>query len=447
MGKTALLHGVRRKLALLLDPDDARVQKPDPPPQIERRNDDKPDFDAQVNELLRRSGRPELLAGRISLINLREIEETFGPSWKRIADRAERIARATIERHLMPGDIYTGVDSLSFVVVFCSLSESAANAKCLLIADRIRKTLLGDQGAEKFAVRASVGTIEEGFRLAETRSHGPLSQDSPSHAESGFAGREPPKSGPPIDGSCPPPDERFWYRPIWHQARNVVSAYLCTERPCASADEEDHGAAAPDANLLYRRDEAARDRVLDDLDELRRSGQKCLFVLQVHFETLASAARRQAYAGALARRLQESAATLLVIAIKGAPVGIPQSRLVDIIATLRPYSRGVLLRLPIDATEMGNLRGCGLTAVGCDIGDCSNPEYTVFQHMNRFSRAAEVAGLSTYLLGANTRSIVAAAVGAGFRYVGGDAVAGPVDRPDQLLEFRLADLYRPFLQA
>jgi hypothetical protein len=446
MGKTGVLYGFRRKLALLLDPEDARPRKTEPPPRVERRDDEKPDFDTQVNELLHRSGRPELLAGRISLINLREIEETFGPSWKRIADRAERIARATIERHLMPGDIYTGVDGLSFIIVFCSLSESAANAKCALIADRIRKTLLGDQGAEQFAVKASVVAIDASFRLAEAGSLAELSKAAAAHAESGPADRECPETRAPASAETQSrPDDRFWYRPIWHQARNVVSAYLCADRPLAGGQSEE--ATSSDPDFIHRRDEAARDRVLEDLDGLRRSGRRFLLVAQVHFETLASAGRRRGYAAVLAGRVDENAAKLLVVEILDAPVGVPQSRLVEIIATLRPFFRGVLVRLPTDSTDMSNLRGCGLTAVGCEIGDCRGSEHAVLQQMNRFSRAAEVSGLSTYLLGAHTRSVVAAAVGAGFRYVGGDAVAEPVDRPDQLIEFQLADLYRPFLQA
>jgi hypothetical protein len=439
MGKTGVLYGFRRKLALLLNPEDAPPHRAEPPPRVERRDDNKPDFDTQVNHLLRRSGRPDLLSGRISLINLRGIEETFGPSWQRIADRAERIARAAIERHLLRGDIYTAVDGLSFIIVFCSLSETAANAKCLLIADRIRKTLLGDQGAEQFAVKASVTAIDGGFRLAEACSLDELSKAAAAHVGSGLTDRAPSAE------TQSAPDDRFWYQPIWHQARNVVSAYLCIDRPVARGEGEE--AASSDADFIYQGDEAARDRVLEDLDGLRRSGRKFLLVVQVHFETLASAGRRRGYAGVLAGRVDENAAKLLVVEILDSPVGVPQSRLVEIIATLRPYFRGFLVRLPIDTSDMSNLRGCGLTAVGCEIGDCRGSEHAVLQQMNRFSRAAEVSGLSTYLLGADTRSVVAAAVGAGFRYVGGDAVAEPVDRPDQLVEFQLADLYRPFLRA
>jgi hypothetical protein len=51
--------------------------------------------------------------------------------------------------------------------------------------------------------------------------------------------------------------------------------------------------------------------------------------------------------------------------------------------------------------------------------------------------------LPSYLHGANSLSMVTAALGAGFAYIDGDAVAKLIDHPRGLVDFRLADLYRP----
>ncbi len=66
--------------------------------------------------------------------------------------------------------------------------------------------------------------------------------------------------------------------------------------------------------------------------------------------------------------------------------------------------------------------------------------------MRRLSRsppAAEKAGEVTLLHGAQSRSLVAAAVGAGFHYVDGDGVAATLNRPERIVPFQLADLYAP----
>jgi hypothetical protein len=61
--------------------------------------------------------------------------------------------------------------------------------------------------------------------------------------------------------------------------------------------------------------------------------------------------------------------------------------------------------------------------------------------MNRFARAAERVSMPRYVHGAHTLSLVTAALGAGFNYIDGDAVAKLVDHPRHVAEFRLADLY------
>jgi hypothetical protein len=68
----------------------------------------------------------------------------------------------------------------------------------------------------------------------------------------------------------------------------------------------------------------------------------------------------------------------------------------------------------------------------------------LMQQMNRFARAAsDKTGLPTSLHGASSLSLVTAALGAGFTYIDGDAVAKLIDDPRGLVDFRLADLYRP----
>ena len=68
----------------------------------------------------------------------------------------------------------------------------------------------------------------------------------------------------------------------------------------------------------------------------------------------------------------------------------------------------------------------------------------VMQQLNRFARAvADKTGLPSYLHGAGSLSLVTAALGAGFAYIDGDAVAKLIDHPRGLVDFHVADLYRP----
>jgi hypothetical protein len=66
--------------------------------------------------------------------------------------------------------------------------------------------------------------------------------------------------------------------------------------------------------------------------------------------------------------------------------------------------------------------------------------------MGRFSRTAEKAGLMTFIHGTGSVSLMAAAVGAGFRFVDGAKVTRLVDRPGRIIPFKLKDVYHAMIR-
>src|SRR5260370_12687466 len=90
-------------------------------------------FVDQIRRMLQRA--PWLHASRLNIIGLKHVKERLGPSWRHVADRADRIARNVIERHLGPGDIYATSGNDSYITVFARLSELEARVKCYLIGN------------------------------------------------------------------------------------------------------------------------------------------------------------------------------------------------------------------------------------------------------------------------------------------------------------------------
>ena len=91
-------------------------------------------FVDQIRRMLERA--PSLHASRLNIIGLKHVKERLGSSWRHVADRANRIARNVIERHLGPGDIYATSGDDSYITVFARLSELEARVKCYLIGNR-----------------------------------------------------------------------------------------------------------------------------------------------------------------------------------------------------------------------------------------------------------------------------------------------------------------------
>jgi hypothetical protein len=465
MAKPGLFKRIRRSLAYIISPEDEPEplpvkRKPRPAAAARPQPGAADGFDEQLAKLLSQSGRKSLISGRINLIGLGKIKQRFGDSWPHVAGRADRIARNTIERYLVQGDIYGSVrGGIAYVVVFARLSEDEAKIKCALIGNEIAKALLGEQGTDMLEIKTAAEQIDGSFKLEDA--HVDLEEASPDSEstsdllefadvdEQSAAAQQASPAEPAVRES--PRDQplanlRFLYRPIWDQTKNVVSAYLCVSQ-APSADGSSlwwEGAAVTQGNPEERArlDEIVLKHTLDDLDDLVREKRSVLLVLPMHFESVASANRRRNYAEILQRRISDATRKLFLIEIEGTPLGVPQPRLLEIVAPLRPHCRSILLRLPPETIDFTNVKGTGVTAAGCDITYHPGPEFLLMQHMNRFARtASEKASLSTYVLGAHSMSLVAAALGAGFQCIGGDTIAKPVNHPRGLVEFSLADLY------
>ncbi len=116
----------------------------------------------------------------------------------------------------------------------------------------------------------------------------------------------------------------------------------------------------------------------------------------------------------------------LMIEIVGVPDGIQKSRIMDIAAPFRVHCRGVALQMPMESFDFTQLAGAGVAAIGTDLSYVAKAEFIQMQQLSRFQRAAEKVGVVTFVHGARTLSLVAAALGAGFHFIDGDAVAESV---------------------
>lgn len=409
------------------------------------------DFERGLRGLIASERTNALQAGRVSVIGLDKVKERFGKSWSRLAERAGRITRNTVERYLLPGDIFTVFQETNYVIVFAQLDAECARMKCTLIADEITKALLGDEGSDLISVETSLAELdardEAGAEtwLARLLAGAALKPAAPeAEADQGKIA-----SGPRLARRDALEGLHYTFRPMWDTTHDVLSLYNCI---AALPTTDEHGYAEAELALgeaddVTRLDEAIQACVLGELSRIAREGGKLLLGLPVHFDTLAAAARRRRYLDTLSHSLTLQQAKQLVIEILDVPDGVPQSRMMELTTPMRPLCRGLVARVRIDAADLTALRGTGIIAAGCRIPSGLAPELVLMQHMNRFNRAAEKATLPTYARGLRSLSLAAAAVGAGFRYIDGDGVAKLVEHPGRVVGFNLLDVYRPVLRS
>lgn len=457
MAEIGVVTRVRRSLADLFAPKSERTgsllgERPTGPrPEVHPASDraDR-DFLQQLRGIVTQNGG-KVQAGRINVIGLDGLKERLGKRWLDLADRVHALARSAIERYLQPGDIYLARGD-NFIIAFASPDLAQAQIKCRMIAQLIEETLLGDGSNDILSVATAVATLDGDIVLEDMPS---LADMIAAEAHRPLAGNVEMLEAVPALEAPPQPsraaaravgrsnqlDYEIFWRPVWDPIRNVVPIYQAE-----LSESHVPGLLAPlsfDENEIECRDIALRESATAAVNALARDGQVLLLVLTVEFETLAKLARRYRYIKALAESVTAEARKFLIISLTGVPQGVPGSRLGEITSALRPYCNRVSVQLPLETSDFSNLRHTHIFAVGTDITNCPQSETVLFMQLEQFARGAERAGaMIRFIRGVRSVTVATAALGGGFTYLSGNAIAPSAKQIAGARSLTLEDLYR-----
>ena len=130
----------------------------------------------------------------------------------------------------------------------------------------------------------------------------------------------------------------------------------------------------------------------------------------------------------------------LFVEIADVPVALPHVRLTEIIAQLKPFVRGVLVRAPPGPLDITRWDRCG--AVGMiAILDPSKAEREQIELIRRFAADTGKMGIIASLYGVRSRSVTLAAWAEGVRLLAGDYVAQKYGDAVIARRFAAEDLY------
>jgi hypothetical protein len=414
------------------------------------------DFESHLREMLRRSPGSQPLAGRINFIGLTKIREKLGDRWPQIARLADDVTRKAIERRLTNVDVYTRYKEHHYLIIFAQLSKEQAQLKCALIAEEITKRLLGeDITPDLLEVKTMVSPVGGEIGFEDVPSIEVLAVKLSGSEDATDSGKTAANSGA-ADG-----DDTWWedgnsagadplagiqlvYRPMWDVKRNAVTTYLCVPArpgPVGRLLVGESELPTLDVAAVHRLDSLVQRRVISDLRKLVAANQRMLLCLPVHFETLASHARRAEYIALCQRGIPPQGVKQLAFEVTGVPAGIAPSRLLDFSVALRRFGRGLLMRTTVDQIQFRPPNEWGVAGVGFESTLGGTPESRQIQDMERFAAAAKKAGLVAYVHGLRSISLTTAAVGAGFDFVAGDIVKSVVERPSSAYSFEMSDLF------
>lgn len=400
-------------------------------------------------------------AGKLHLLDLIQIKTRLGEKWLRMAGHVERFFETAIRRSMGPGDSYSRLDELSYLVLFRALSPEEAQVKCQAISEEICQRLFGEQGIQ-VTLRNLVAHVD----IAALPPDVPAQKVLDAHMER--VGKVMIVSRDNVDriktvspnlslrvssrstfGRVSAEEIDYLYRPVWDTAKQVVVTYLCqpSTQPSAVPD-------APPMDFWTgegEQDQAALDKLI--LDEctartirLHAEGHRVLIALPVSFATLSRSRVWSVYAETFRRNPKEVLRDLACV-VTGIDAGVPHIRLGQELPKLANFARHIFCVVADDGSgTIHRFAGTGARAVGISI-DPADTEIRSIERLKKLGRDASDAGVDAFALGLPSTSLTINAMGAGIRYLEGAAVRPPVADPCLAFAQSVEYLYQSKLAA
>jgi hypothetical protein len=380
---------------------------------------------------------------QVGRLSLKAVRTRLGAAWPHYQQTVHDVTRRAITRHVGGGAAFVPLDADQYFLVLPAGSgvlDLAARMK--LAAAEISRLLFGDEGsADLLDVTTST--------IAGTGSGDPdpAQPAPPSAAEPGAAAaKAEARANPWATDGDPLAQVGAVYRPMWDARRQVIRTYICVPAMRQASGRLLVGESGiprmGEAEIVQRLDEMIAYKVLTDLRSLMLEEKWLMLGVPVHFETLGTWARRQAYFKPF-EALPQAARAMLLFELIGAPDGVPQGRLLELSSSLRRLGRGVFLRAPLVCTTFRSPAETGLIGIGSDLSEAAGSEGTIMRAMDHFNEAAQKVGFRTYVHGARSTSLAIAAVASGYNFIDGDAVSTVMGAPDRSKQFELVDLFAP----
>jgi len=366
------------------------------------------------------------------LISLDAIRQEAGTRWQNLRNAAYAWLEALLRLRLAPTDFFLPVDEVSYLVSMPKSTEEDARVSCLRILFELHSSLIGpcSMSQLRIADACNVGgdvlelTPIAGRQLAGLAERaqiinllvvkGDEAADAVLHA-------------PPQIPLPEREDAGHEFVPVWDVFKEVIWAYRC-EPVVPSSDTTIEPPHVPAERVL-----ATLRRSASALEEHFVRDERFLVIVPIPYATLAAPVSRMELVSAC-RQLSCNLRPYLVFKIAQMPVGVPHSRLVDLVGSFRSFCRSVVAQTRADMLEQSLYEGAGLASLGFSLARMKTE--IPRREMQRLSALGRRLGIGTFLDGVGTADELGAAIDAGVQWLSGPAIAPALPEPKPMSRLR-----------
>ncbi|HYD27582.1 hypothetical protein [Brevundimonas sp.] len=410
-----------------------------------------------IGDLLRHAGASGAAErGQVHIVSVAPIREAVGERWGRHEPLVEDFVIRSFRRSARDDDFIVRVNEADFILIQPSREPMAALSRASQLMRETLSYFLGVVKAEHIhisivdrfdgqgvdATRVGEGELA---KAALERSVDLSSSEDGSAPWEKFGVSRPPRKVVSIrlsDGADL--QAVFFLDPVWNIAQGAVVSFVA--RTVAVQ-------AGPDGQLMpiaqgsmtpksYASLAAKRLRFVRELAGDSAGATPGIAVhVPLSFNCLSHSGSRMNVLAELKKMAAAEWKSRLFVEVTDVPIALPHVRLTEIIAQLRPFVRGVLVRLPEGPVDLLRWDRCGAIGMIATV-DPAQTERAMIARIGKFAEDTARIGVIASLYGVRTRSLTLAAWAAGVRLLSGDYVAEKYGDAVTAQRFVAEDLYR-----
>lgn len=404
------------------------------------------DVNPELEPALRRlfADRDPIQAGSVHLLELDSLRDRLGPRWSSIAERVHQLTAKLLKQQLQPSEAWFRRDDSTYVVVFATLGREQARLVCAKVVEELQCLLLGSADTGSITVHSAMQAAGADIAFVPARLKDMLDEAAaraghqasatPAGANGDFKFKSDDPAGP----------VEVRYLPFWDVQQQVLSVYTarsCRQRPgrgplwgydCLDDPTDPQQILGMDIQIL-------RD-ALDVAVELYENRFRFFLSVPVNFESLAVSNRRREMVAVL-RTIPAHMLPFMTYHLVGAPTGVPAGRLSEMVGTLRPFGRTVMVVVDSGTTDLAAIAASGAKVVSIQLPAGASAE-RMRGDLLRFGAAAAKHRLRTSVEGVNDAAMEALCDEAGISFLSGNLTSDWMEVPEHIVRMSRTDFLR-----
>jgi hypothetical protein len=366
--------------------------------------------------LERIQGSEVLAAGAVNVIGLDAIRRQLGERWPAKRARIWEHIERDLERRLTAHDMFFRLDETNYLIAMPLATRFMAQSACLSILQEVLKFFLGDSKMADVIVR-TVSSVEGGEVVSEVLDPVAISQAVARGATSLSEHAQPAEEWkPPLAGRIQTmtlqtearrkADLKMGVESVWNLRRGLITSFVL-ER-----------AVSPRLTNpidVLKMDCAVMAYAVDILKEHREQGGRLALHVPISYASAATRSSRDKVL-AMAAPVRDLLRTTVLFEIADLDPGVPPSRLIEVVALLKPFCVAVLARIKPTRAALAAVKSCGLQGLVLDAHDVGRSPAETTAWMKAFVDAGQGGAPNFIVHNLATRQMVDAAGKAGMTH-------------------------------